>query len=1027
MSLSSLAVRRPVATTMVYCAIVAVGIMAFLQLRVDLFPKLSFPSISVVVEYPGVGPEEMETLVTRQLEEAVARVEGVDRIESFSTEGRSRVALRFDWGVPLETALNDVRAATERARATLPEDAEPPVVYKFDLTNIPVLELALRSSMDEATLRRFADDVVKPRLERVTGVASVEVRGARDREIRVSVDMDALASIGASLADVSTALQRANVTVPAGPVEDGPENLLIRAMSEFTTLDEIAQAPVVQRNGHVVRVADVATVEDTFEEYSNIVRIDGAEGVEIRVIKSPDANSIEVADALHAAVASFNEDFSGRAALEVTVDSSIFIRRSIADVQSSLLAGAALAVIILLLFLRSLRATLVVATAIPISILATFFLMFQLDLTLNLISFGGLALGLGMLVDNAIVILENIFRRRQMGDRARDAAINGASEVSGAIVASTLTTVAVFAPVPFLTGFASVFFTQMALVVSAALACSLFVALTLVPVLSSGLLGKGDDAPKQDPAFLRMLDSAYGRLTALLLRQRTLVVVLAIVAFVGALQFTGRIGSELLPATDESEVRIGAEYPVGTRIEVTREAAIRIEELIVANVPEVVNVLTSIGTPGFWSTDGEESVSFRVNLVPVNERERSSAEVAAAIQPILSRELPGMQIRARPGTGLWIFRFIRGGDTRLRVDIRGFDLEVADQLTASVMEVMNDIEGVSGVQSTRSVGGRELQLHIDRARVSEYGLSAAEVAEAVSTLVQGRQAGVFRESGDEFRIRLRLGQDDLRSVDRVLASPIRVPTGQYVPLADLVVQGNGRTPLAIDRLDQERIVSIEADPDPALDLGTLNATIRQRLREIAIPEGFSVIVAGEAEEQADAFGSLFLGILLAVALVYMIMAGQFESLIQPLVIMAAVPFAGVGIILTLIVTDTTFNLNSFMGSVVLVGVVVNNAIVLVDYANMLRNRDGMGLSEAVVEASRRRLRPILMTTSTTVLALLPVAVGMGTGSETQTPLARVVVGGLIVSTAVTLVLIPVLYHGAESLIAWFDERRGRQG
>jgi HAE1 family hydrophobic/amphiphilic exporter-1 len=1011
---------------MVYCAIIAVGVMAFLQLRVDLFPKLSFPSISVVVEYPGVGPEEMETLVTRQLEEAVARVEGVDRIESFSTEGRSRVALRFDWGVPLETALNDVRAATERARATLPEDAEAPVVYKFDLSNIPVLELALRSSMDEATLRRFADDVVKPRLERVTGVASVEVRGARDREIRVSVDMDALASVGATLTDVSTALQRANVTVPAGPVEDGPENLLIRAMSEFTTLEEISQAPVAQRGGYIVRVADVAVVEDTFEEYANIVRIDGAEGVEIRVIKSPDANSIEVADALLVAVDSFNQDFEGRAALEVTVDSSVFIRRSISDVQSSLLAGAALAIVILLVFLRSLRATLVVATAIPISILATFFLMFQLDLTLNLISFGGLALGLGMLVDNAIVILENIFRRRQMGDSSHDAAINGASEVSGAIVASTLTTVAVFAPVPFLTGFASVFFTQMALVVSAALACSLFVALTLVPVLSSGLLGKGDATPAKDPAFLRALDSSYARLTELLLRQRTLVVIAAIVVFAASLQFVGRIGSELLPSTDESEVRIGAEYPVGTRIEITRDAAIRIEELIRENVPEVVNVLTSIGTPGFWSTDGEESVSFRVNLVPVNERDRSSAEVAAAIQPILSRELPGMDVRARPGTGLWIFRFIRGGDTRLRVDIRGFDLDVAEQLTNTVMARMGEIDGISGIRSTRSVGGREMQLWIDRARVAEYGLSAAEVAEAVSTLVQGRQAGVYRESGDEFRIRVRLGADDLRSVERVLASPIRVSTGQFVPLSDLVVRGSGRTPLAIDRMDQERIVSIEADPDPSMDLGTLNAIIRDRLREVSVPEGFSVIVAGEAEEQADAFGSLFMGILLAVALVYMIMAGQFESLIQPLVIMAAVPFAGVGIIVTLIVTDTTFNLNSFMGSVVLVGVVVNNAIVLVDYANMLRNRDGMGLTEAVVEASRRRLRPILMTTSTTVLALLPVAIGAGTGSETQTPLARVVVGGLLVSTAVTLVLIPVLYHGAESMLTWLKERKTRQ-
>jgi HAE1 family hydrophobic/amphiphilic exporter-1 len=388
--------------------------------------------------------------------------------------------------------------------------------------------------------------------------------------------------------------------------------------------------------------------------------------------------------------------------------------------------------------------------------------------------------------------------------------------------------------------------------------------------------------------------------------------------------------------------------------------------------------------------------------------------------PLLTAEMPGMTIRSRPGTGLWIFSFLRGGDARVRVEVRGFDLEQSAALTEQVVEVMSSVEGLQGVRSSRQLGGRELQLRIDRERAADQGLTTAEVADAISTLVQGRLAGVYRERGDEFRIRVRLSAQDLRSVDEVLASPVRLPSGVFIPLSELVTRQDGRTPLAIERMDQDRIVIVEANPAADQDLGTINEILRERLATIQTPDGFSITVGGEAQEQSSAFGSLFLGFVLAIALVYMVMAAQFESLVQPLVIMASVPFAAVGVILTLVLTSTTFNLNSFMGSVVLVGVVVNNAIVLVDYANMLRTVEGMALTEAVVEASRRRLRPILMTTSTTVLGLLPVAIGMGTGSETQTPLARVVVGGLTVSTLVTLIVVPVLYYMVEG---WIERRR----
>ncbi len=1006
MSLSSTAVKRPVATAMVFLALTLIGAYSFSKLRVDLFPELDFPSISVITTYPGVSPEEMETLVTRPIEEAVARVEGIERLESFSSEGRSRVALRFDWGVELESALNDVRAAAERARAQLPEDIDPPVVYKFDLTNIPVVYLALSADMDEARMRRFADDVVKPLLERTPGVAAVDVRGARDREVRVEVDPEALAAYEVTVNEITAALRDANLTVPAGLVESGAENILVRAMSEFENLDDVRDALVVERNGEVVRIRDVATVVDGFEEIVNIVRINGAMGVTLTITKSPDANTIEVADAVYDAVDRFNRDYDGVASLRITTDSSTFIRRSISSVQQSVLVGAGLALIVLMVFLRSLRSTFVIGVAIPISVIATFLLMYQLDLTLNLISFGGLALGIGMLVDNSIVILEAIHRRGEMGDPPLQAALRGSREVGSAIVASTLTTLAVFAPVIFLGGFAAVFFSQMALVVTSALVCSLFVALTLVPVLASIVRPK-QSAASPDGGY-GWMERTYGHVVGWAVRHPIIVVLVSIGTLAGAITQSDRIGSELLPESDESEVRIFAQYPVGTRIEVTEAAIETMERIIAEHVPEAVDVQATIGTPGFWSTSGEESGSVSINLVPVDHRTRSSEDIANDLRPHLMQQLPGMQAFARAGGGLWIFSYIRGGDDRVRVEIRGHDVDTADRLAAQVSEILETTEGVTDARPSRKPGGRELRMYVDRDRAADYGLTTRTVAETISTLVQGRAAGVYREAGDEYAVRVRLGDQDLVSVERLLEAPVVLPGGRTVQLGDLVDTSDGRTPQAIERLDQTRIVTVSGGVDGTRDLGAINAELRERVGEIEVPEGFSVLVAGEGEEQAETFSSMIAGFIMALLLVYMVMAGQFESFIQPLVVMLSVPFAAIGVILTLVFTDTTLNLNSFMGIIVLIGVVVNNAIVMVDTINQLRE-EGMDRSEAVVEGARRRLRPILMTTATTVLALIPVAFGGGTGGEAQAPLARVVVGGLVTSTIITLMLVPSIY------------------
>ena len=1027
MSWSRRSVRRPVATAMVFTALTVLGAFSYLRLQIDLFPELDFPSISIVTTYAGVGPEEVETLITRPIEGALARVEGIDRIESFSAEGRSRVALRFNWGMELDSAMEDVRSAMERVRDRLPEDADAPVVFRFNLTNLPVMEIAVESDLDEGRLRRFTDDVVKPYLERLSGVASVESSGARDREIRIELDAERLASLRLSARDVSLALRNETLTVPAGRVRQRSENILVRALGEFESVQQIEEALVATRDGVPIRVRDVGQVVDDFEDQTNLVRINGVAGVRASIQKSPDANTIEVCERVYEAIERFNVDYEGTAQLRVLDDNSVFIRRSIDGVQQSVILGALLALLVLVFFLQDLRATLVIGVSIPISVVGTFLLMERLGLTLNLITFGGLALGVGMLVDNAIVILENVYRKREEGASALDAAIEGSEEVGTAIVAATLTTLVVFLPVIFLGGFAAVFFRQMAMVVSSALICSLVVATTLVPVLCSLLLKSGSRTHTNPlRRALDGLDALYARSVDASLRWGAVIVVAAFAALGGAAYFAGDIGSELLPEADESEIRIIARYPAGTSIVETEAAVERIEALVREHVPETTEVLSRIGSPGFWSTSGEEFASISVNVVPVEERARSSAEIAGALQPHLSRELPGMRIFSRPGGGLWIFSFLRGGEDRLRVEIRGYDVATADALAEEIEALLATVEGVTDATASRQAGGRELRLTVDRGRAADLGISTREVAEAISTLVQGADSAMYRERGEEFRIRVRLAESTLGSMERVLSTPIALPDGGVVPLRDLVEVSEGETPQAIDRYNQERIVTIGGGIAEDTTLGEVDARVREALRSVAIPEGFSVVVAGESAEQNSAFTSLGLGIGLALALVFMVMAGQFESFVQPLIILVAVPFAGIGVVATLVLTATTLNINSLMGCVVLVGVAVNNAIVLVDYVNQMRAAGG-DLRESLIETCRRRLRPILMTTATTVLALLPVAIGGGTGSENQVPLARVVVGGMTVSAVVTLFVVPVLYFGVERARERWRSRFGRRG
>ena len=1018
MSLSLISVRRPIGTAMLFLAVVVVGFVSVKRLTVDLMPAVDMPRISISTAYDGVAPQEIESLITRPIEQAVSTIEGIDKIVATSTEGSSRVELQFEWGTDLEVAVNEVRTYLDRIRNRLPEDAESPVVWKFNLSDFPVAYLALSGGGDWRRLRYLAEETLGRRLERVPGVASVEVRGGRVRELQVRLDPEQLSSLGISPLDVSQAVTSENRDISAGDMLDDEREVVIRSAGEFRSLEDIASVVVTYRQGRPIYVRDLGEVVDSFQDVKSELWIDGTPGIRLRIAKQSGSNTVEVVDNLREEVGRINREYEGRLRLTFIMDSSEFIQRSVSNVRSAALYGALLALVILMIFLRDWRATLIISTAIPISVLATFGLMYFYGFTINTVSFGGLALGIGMLVDNAIVVLENIYRKRELGMGRFDAAVQGSREVTGAVVAGTLTTVAVFFPVVFVAGFASVFFREMAVVVCFSLFCSLTVALTLVPMLSTKVLGQH---PSQrlsgltgklyslGEGALTGLENLYSRVVRAALRHPWATITLSCALLLSSLSLIPLVGYELMPEADEGQLDVNLELPIGTPLErttlVVREMERRI--LTVLEDGELDNIVTVAGPARSWRPGTANQGSLEITLVPVSQRGRSLGRIASAIRPQLA-ELPGADFQVRPGSSNFLIRIMRGGDDRLSVDLRGYDLDTADRLAEQVARVMRRVPGIADVDIGREPGKMERLVVPDRERLAELGLAGSSVAEAVEHYVLGKVATYYRDAGYEYDIRVLLHPGDREHIGQLSELPIVARDGRLVPLSSVarIVETEG--PTSITRENQERILKVNATISDR-SLGDIVEDLQVALGTIAVPEGFSITIGGEYLEQQKMFQDLLVGFLIALFLVYTVMVIQFESLLHPLAIMTAVPFGFIGVALSLFLTGTTFNVNSFLGVIVLVGIMVNNSIVLVDYVNLLRREHHMSLYDALVEGARRRLRPVLMTTSTTVLAMLPLALGLGEGSELQAPLARVIVGGLITSTLITLAFLPCLY------------------
>lgn len=1112
MKISDFSVNRPIAILMLILIVVLVGIVSWSRLNLDLYPDIKLPVAAVIISYPGAGPEEVESQVTRPVEEILGTIGNVKELYSYSRAGSSVVVCRFNWGTDMDFATLQMREKVDLVKRGLPEDIETPLVVKMDPSMMPVLQIGVTGGRDLVELKTLAEDEIKPALERVPGVASVTLTGGLEREVQVAVDPVKLQNYGLSLAQITQLLRAENFNQPGGEIRDASRILFVRNLGQFQSLEEIRSLPLTASSGSVVYLRDVAEVTDGYKDVTQKTRLNGRPSIGIHVLKQSDANTVKVAQEVKKELAALQQKLPQGIEAAYAFDQSEFIEKSLQSVKRHALAGALLAIGIIFLFLRSMRSTLIISVAIPFSIVATFILMYFSGITFNLVSMGGLALGIGRMVDDAIVVLESIYRYRVSGYGLKEAARLGAAEVGNAVMASTFTTIAVFFPIVFVEGISSIIFKQLAMTVSFAIFCSLVVALTLVPMLASKMLvvpqavmaaaaagagaagasagggssragaaagssggsgsaegaggaagaggggegggvfgaagagGGGGDPENSGRSgaeagagegplpgcgeggrwkrlrarlsgqvnralerwgqFIDRLNEVYLRVLRWALSHRKTVVIGISLCLVASLGFIPLIGAEFLPTMDSGEISIDIQMDKGAVLERTDALTAQVEGIL-KQVPEVKTVFTSVGPSGsiMVSTGASQpDVSrLRVILVPRAERSRSVQEVADDIRRQVS-SLPGAQIKVAVSDPMMAGM---PTSTPISISIKGDDLGVLRSLAEEVASRVRSVPGTREVDTSLSSGYPEIQIFVDRQKASTYGITAAQVASTVKTAVEGQVATRYRTGAEEIDIRVRLKPEARENLKHLEDLTIPSPLGTAVRLADIARLERVLGPSVVNRQDQVRVVNVTGDL-AGRDLSSVMKDIQARLADFRLPPGYSLEYGGSNKEMVESFQSLTNALLLAIVLVYMVMAIQYESLLYPFVIMFTMPTTVIGVVLGLVLTGRSFSVPAFIGLIMLAGIVVSNGIVLVDYINTLRAR-GMERTEAILTAGPVRLRPILMTALTTILAMFPLALGLGEGGENQAPMATVVIGGLTVSTFLTLVLIPVVY------------------
>ena len=1031
MKLSDFAIKRPVTMLMVVVVIMVLGMVSISKMSIDLLPDVDVPVIVVITTYPGAASEEIEDTVTKPIEKSVSGVENVKTILSDSQPNVSAVQVRFNWGTDLDIAAMNVREKLDLIRRTLPENTEEPIVLKMDPSMMPVLILGMEGERDTMYLRQLADDTIVKQIESVEGVSSVKIVGGAERQIRVRVYPDKLSGYKVAFSQVISALKAGNINVPAGEVDYGNRELLVKTTGEFTDMEEIKNPVVVNRQGAIVRLRDIADVKDTQEEIKVYSRINENEGLRILVQKQSDANSVRVAEKVKQQIAEIEKTLPPDIEITEILDQSNYIQKAINNVASNAIQGSILAILVIFAFLHSYKSTLVIAVSIPFSIITTIVIMYFSGITLNVMSLGGLAIGVGMLVDNSIVVLENIYRHQSLGKSKLEAASVGASEMTLAIMASTLTTIAVFVPIVFIEGITSTIFKELSLTITFSLISSIFVAVTVVPLLSSRLVDVKDTSggksgflnkffKKVDKLYGRV-DVKYGQLLSWALGHRKIIVLIMIGLVVVSALAAPLVGSEFFPETDEGKITVEVSLPLGSKVDVTDEVMKHIEEKVM-EIPEVERFSSQVGTTTlktFLGTGTTEIGSMDIRLGSQGERKRSTKDIAEELRQKIG-EVPGAEIDVKSATIISRIGSVTGSDKPVQIAIKGEDFDVLEELSGKVENIVRKVPGTRDVETTMEEGRPEVQVRIDKNKASYYGLDTYSVAATVRVAINGAVATQYKVAGSEVDVNVQLSDMARETLEDLKAMTIMSPEGVNVPLGYIADFDITEGPNIIKREDQERMVYVSADIYHR-SLSEVIRDIESQIADIQMPEGYSIKFEGQNKEMVEAFEGLRLAMGLAVILVYAVMASQFESLLHPFTIMFSLPVASFGVVFGLLLNRRSFNVPAYMGIIMLAGIAVNNAIVLVDYINQLK-AEGKSTREAIIEAGPTRLRAISMTTLTTVLGLLPLSLGIGEAGEIQAPLAVSVMYGLLVSTVLTLIVVPVMYSIFDDVHGWFGRK-----
>lgn len=1003
MKIIGLSVKRPVGVFMIMIGILALGFVSLKSLAIDLYPKMDIPIAIVSTNYSGAAPQEIEKLISEPLEKSLSSIEGIDTIQSQSMPNASMVILRFATGTDLDVALTNVREKVDQVKGRLPSEANDPTVMRFDPQQIPVMRIGLTGDRPEV-LQTIADDQIVPFFERTGGVASVSVEGGKVREILVELDQARLAQYGLTANQVVQTLNSENQSGSAGMIKKGTKDLQVRIEGEYTSLDDIRNVLIKSPFGEDISLAQIATVKDTFKEELTKTKVNGKPAVVMSVLKKSDGNTVAVADGMYQAMKEIKSKLPDGVELSVILDTSTFIRDAMNSVVRNMITGGIFSILALFLFLRSMRSTIVIGISIPIAIISTFILMYFTGETLNILSMGGLALGIGMMVDNSIVILENIFKYREDGMTIKQAAVKGASELGSAVIASTTTSLVVFLPIMFVDGIAAEMFKPLAMVVMFSLFASLVVAITIVPMASSLLLKR--DIEKKPSGFDKMFASfsnQYQKLLNFALGHRKTIFSVVLVAFFGSFLLIPFIGSSFIPAADQGQIEISVETPSGTTLAETEN----ITSQIAAEIKPYQNIIETAylqiggggGRPG--ATVGSDTATFTIILTPSKERNETTAQVVQGIDDKV-RNIAGADISVSEVTSGF-----GGSGAPIQIAINGPESDVLAEIAEQVIWQITDINGVQNPESSAAASRPEINVNVNRDIASQYGLSYQQIMSAIELNFNGQVATKYREDGDEIDVKVILPEGDRQSISDLETMLIQTPSGTGIPISTVATITQLEGPVMIQRENGQRQVNVTSDVLGS-DLGTVSKSIKEKLAKMNFPDGYSYAFGGQSQDMAESFQSLAMALVFSIFLVYLVMAVQFESFLNPFVIMFAMPTTFIGILVGLFVTGQPLSLPAFIGIIMLAGIVVNNAIVLVDYINILR-ASGTDRKEAILVAGPARLRPILMTTLTTVLGMVPLALGIGEGSESQQPMAVTIIFGLSFSTFFTLVFIPVMY------------------